>query len=182
VLAQAPLPWGNVHVYFGDERCVPKEPADANYKIALESFLARVPIPGGNVHAVDGTRAPDEAARAYAQELPAQLDVVHLGMGPDGHVCSLFPGHPLVTTPAPHARVAAITDSPKPPPARVTLTLAELANARALVFLVLGASKAEAVKRVLLDADLSLPATLAAKHANATWLLDDAAAKHLKSG
>jgi 6-phosphogluconolactonase len=180
VLAQAPLPWAQVHVYFGDERCVPREHADSNYRVAHEAFLSRVPLPPEHVHAVDGTLPPADAAAAYARALPDALDVVHLGMGPDGHVCSLFPGHALLQA---TGRVASLTDSPKPPPARVTLTLPELARSRALWLLVLGANKAEAVARVVLDAASDLPAAQACRgHANVTWLLDEAAAKNLKSG
>src|SRR5262249_36765395 len=153
-----------------------------------EAFLSRVAIPAANVHRVDGEKPPHEAAAAYERTLldvtggDGALDVVHLGMGPDGHLCSLFPAHPLFTS-STTKLVDALTDSPKPPPARVTLTMPALMNARALWFLVMGQNKADAVRAALTDPSSSLPAAAASRgHKNASWLLDGAAATHLKAG
>jgi len=186
VLAQASLPWDKVHVFFGDERCVGPTHADSNFKVAHEAFLARVGIPSANVHRVDGEIPPHEAAAAYARTLldvtggDGALDVVHLGMGPDGHICSLFPGHALLSS---TKLVDALTDSPKPPPSRVTLTLPALQKARALWYLVMGQNKAEAVKAAITDPSSTLPAAQASRqHKNASWLLDGAAAALLKAG
>jgi len=184
-LAQAALPWDKVHVFFGDERSVPADHADSNYKLAASCFLSAAPIPAGNVHRMRGEDDPATAAAAYERELLAvtdgtgALDVVHVGMGPDGHICSLFPGHALLRDEV--RLVAPITDSPKPPPSRVTLTLQALARARTLCFLVSGAGKADAVRDVILDPACALPAALAARRgAHVRWLLDNDAAKHLK--
>jgi 6-phosphogluconolactonase len=99
-------------------------------------------------------------------------------MGPDGHVCSLFPGHALLAERT--LRVASLTDSPKPPPARVTLTLKALADARALYFLVTGEAKKDAVKAALEDASSQLPAALAYRsNVNSLWFLDQGAASSL---
>ena len=187
VLAQAKLDWGRVHVFFGDERCVPPEHADSNFKLAHETFLSRVAVPAANVHRVRGEDAPEDAARAYEKTLldvtGGVLDVVHLGVGPDGHVCSLFPGHPLLDEPAGGRIVASLTDSPKPPPARVTLTLPALAQARALWFLVAGINKAEAVRAALMDPASTLPAARASRAAqNVRWLLDVDAARLIRNG
>ncbi len=185
VLAQAPLPWDKVHVFFGDERCVPPAHADSNFKLAEDTFLRRVGIPAANVHRMRGEDAPAKAAAAYAEELlrvtgDGTLDAVHVGMGPDGHICSLFPGHALLSS---QKLVDSLTDSPKPPPSRVTFTLPLLKKARALWFLVMGQNKADAVKAAVLDASSALPAALAARgNDHTTWLLDTAAATHLKSG
>jgi 6-phosphogluconolactonase len=185
VLAQAPLPWERVHVFFGDERSVPPDHADSNYRLARESFLSRVPIPAAHVHRMHGEAPPAEAALAYERELQTitggVLDVVHIGVGPDGHICSLFPGHPLLQVT--DALVASLTDSPKPPPARVTLTMAALAKARALWFLVAGGNKAEAVRSAVLDPASTLPAAVAHRGARSSrWLLDVEAAKYIRNG
>ncbi|OGQ18431.1 MAG: 6-phosphogluconolactonase [Deltaproteobacteria bacterium RBG_16_71_12] len=182
VLAQAPLPWPQVHVFFGDERCVPPDHADSNYALAARTLLSRVPLPGANIHRMRGEIEPAAAAAEYRATLHevagGALDVVHLGMGPDGHVCSLFPGHALLAS---DRAVDAVVDSPKPPAARVTLTLRALAEARALWFIVVGAAKADAVRAALLDPASSLPAAQASRAGrDVCWLLDAAAAAHLK--
>ena len=178
VLAQAGLDWARVHIFWGDERCVPPDHDDSNYRVARIAFLQRTALQESNIHRMRGEDADaDDAARAYEQEIlsvtdgTGALDVVHLGMGPDGHVCSLFPGHPLAHEEV--RLVAALHDSPKPPPRRITLTPQALARARALHFLVAGAAKADAVRVTLTDPDSSLPAAVANRRgANVRWLLD----------
>ncbi|HSU68701.1 MAG TPA: 6-phosphogluconolactonase, partial [Tepidisphaeraceae bacterium] len=101
LLSQEPfrsqVTWEKVEVFFGDERCVPPESEESNYRMARESLLANVPIPGDNVYRIRGEIAPQEAAIEYGQMLKEKfgdggLDLVMLGMGPDGHTASLFPG------------------------------------------------------------------------------------------
>jgi 6-phosphogluconolactonase len=170
LLARARLDWTRVELFYGDERCVPPDHPDSNHRQALEALGGT----GATFHPVDGTAPPDAAARAYEADLPG-LDVVHLGVGPDGHVCSLFPGHPLLAEPS--RRVAALLDAPKPPPARVTLTLPALREARSLWFLVLGEAKQEAVRQALRSPDSRLPCALAHRAAaEAVWFLDRSAA------
>lgn len=185
VLAQAPLPWDRIHVFFGDERCEPPDHADSNHRLAHATLLARVGLASTNVHRIRGEDDPDHAAIAYEKELldvtagTGALDVVHVGMGPDGHVCSLFPGHRLLDDDV--RLVAAITDSPKPPPARVTLTLQALARARQLWFLVSGAAKADAARDAIVEPTSMLPAAIAARRgARVRWLLDADAARFLR--
>jgi 6-phosphogluconolactonase len=178
-LAEAKLPWDKVHVFFGDERAVPADHADSNYRLAKESLLSHAAIPAENVHRVKGEIDPAEAARLYEQELLAvtgdgALDLVHLGMGPDGHVCSLFPGHALLGETI--RLVASLTDSPKPPPARVTLTLVALERARQVLFLAMGASKAAALREATVDASSALPAARVDRFGRAMWLADRDAA------
>lgn len=185
VLAQAPLPWAQTHVVFGDERCVAPGDPDSNFRLARETLLDRAAIPASNVHRIRGEDDPVLAARAYEAELSALcggvIDVIHLGVGPDGHVCSLFPGHALLNEAV--RGVASLIDAPKQPAARVTLTMPTLRSARALWFLVLGDAKAEAVRSALLDPASPLPAAVAARdHHDALWLCDEPAARHLKSG
>jgi 6-phosphogluconolactonase len=173
VLAGADLDWGKVELFYGDERCVAPEHPDSNHRVALAA-LGRT---GARFHPIDGTLPPDAAARAYEQTL-LPLDVVHLGVGPDGHVASLFPGHRLLAEA--HRRVAPVVDSPKPPLARVTLTLAALAEARSVWLVAMGAAKRDAVRAALGGASSSIPAALAQRAAaEALWFLDDAAASLL---
>ncbi len=176
-LAAAQLDWTKVHVFFGDERVVPADHPDSNLG-ASRPWLSKVP--GVQVHAVRTELGAEQAARAMEEELAPflPLDAVHLGMGPDGHVASLFPGHRLLNERA--RQVAWLNDSPKPPPERVTLTLPVLESARALWFLVQGAAKASAVKAALEDPTSALPAALAHRAARSSlWFLDLAAASSL---
>lgn len=191
VLAQAKLDWDKVHVFFGDERCVAPDHADSNYKLAHETFLSRVPLRAAHIHRpLVEQGSPADAAQAYGKTLleitGGALDVVHLGVGPDGHICSLFPGHALLEEPPVEQGgrlVASLTDSPKPPPARVTLTLPALARARALWFLVAGVNKAEAVRGALMDPASMLPAARASRACtNVRWLLDVDAARLIRNG
>lgn len=173
LLAGARLDWSQVDLFYGDERCVPPDDPESNHRLALEA-LGRT---GARFHPVDGTLAPEAAAQAYQAALPP-LDVVHLGLGPDGHVCSLFPGHPLLEER--RRRVAALEDAPKPPPRRVTLTLPALAEAGSLWFLVTGEAKREAVREVLCEPACRLPAALAHRAARESlWFLDHPAASLL---
>ena len=108
-------------------------------------------------------------------EVPA-LDAVIVGVGPDGHVCSLFPGHPALHS---DRWVEAISDSPKPPPERLTLTMKTLQHARLLLFAVAGEAKAQAVQVALEDPGSTLPAAIASRSAPSIWFLDEAAASGL---
>lgn len=146
--------WAGVHFWYGDERCVAFDDPDSNHGAARE----RLAVPGATFHPMPGPDGPQRGARAYEAELAdVVLDLVLLGMGPDGHVASLFPGHPLLDA---DTRVAGIADSPKPPPERITLTLPAINGARARLLMVGGASKAEALARALGEPDRGTPASL----------------------
>ncbi len=176
-LVAAGLDWSRTTVTFSDERCVPPDHEDSNYRLAKACFLGPAQVPETSVLRIEGERPPAEAAAQFAARLPP-LDVVHLGLGPDGHVCSLFPGHALLEERA--REVAFLLDSPKPPSARVTLTPGALSRAGALWFLVLGEAKAEVVRQVLKEPRSPLPAARAMRSARAvTWFLDEAAASRL---
>jgi 6-phosphogluconolactonase len=165
--AQA-VDWTRTHLWWGDERAVAPNHPDSNYRLAEEQLISRISIPKANVHRMPADLSDiDAAARAYEAELPAALDLVHLGIGPDGHICSLFPGHPLLGERS--RRVAVVTDSPKPPPRRLTLTLPPLQAARARVVTAAGAEKKPIVAR---RNDPALPVALAGP---ATWIVDPAA-------
>ena len=169
------LPWEQVHVFFGDERAVPPGDPASNVGLARRLWLDAVPA---TVHEMAADRVDLAAAAAsYAAELratlgdPPRLDVALLGMGPDGHVCSLFPGHPLLQETA--RWVAEITDSPKPPPRRLTLTLPVLAAARAVWIGAFGAQKAPIIREAIEDTRSRLPVALAARSGPAALFLLD---------
>lgn len=173
-LARLPdLPWERVAVYFGDERCVPPEHPDSNYRMARESLLDRVPIAAERVHRMRGEWPDREAAaRAYEAELPAALDVLVLGIGEDGHTASLFPGAAALSER--ERRVLPVT-GPKPPPERLSITPPVIAAARHVVVLASGSGKSEPVARALSGPwdPLGTPAQLAR---DGLWILDRAAA------
>jgi 6-phosphogluconolactonase len=146
--------WADVHLWFGDERCVPPEDPESNLLMVREALDA----PGVTIHRIRGELGAEGAAADYATELgDTTLDVALLGLGEDGHTASLFPGHPAL-----HAGGVAVPvhDAPKPPPDRVSLTLEKLNASRRIVLLVAGAGKAEALARVLDGPDESTPASL----------------------
>jgi 6-phosphogluconolactonase len=146
--------WDGVHLWYGDERCVPFDDPESNHGQVKERLRAR----GALWHPMPGTLGPAEGAAEYSRELGATvLDFTHLGMGPDGHVASLFPQHPVLTA---HGVAAAVTDSPKPPPHRITLTLGTLNASRRIVLLVAGEAKAEALARAMGEPDRRTPASL----------------------
>jgi len=178
-LARLPdVPWGRVSIYFGDERCVPADSPDSNYRVARESLLERVPIPSDRVHRIHAENADRElAARSYAELLPPALDLLILGIGEDGHTLSLFPG---ASSLAESERLVLPVVGPKPPPQRITLSPAAIAAAREVVMLASGAGKAEAVKRAL-EGDWDPSATPAQLARAAHWIVDKAAASSLKS-
>ena len=171
--------WTRVHLFWGDERCVPPEHQDSNFRMVKEVLLQHVAVPAGQVHPMVGELEPSQAARQYAETLGDEpLDLVLLGMGGDGHVASLFPDTPELSTAT--ARVVA-TKSPIPPADRVSLSLRTLNEARAVLFLVAGASKAERLAEVLGQLDsgaASLPAALV-RGPDVCWLVDAAAAAQL---
>ena len=167
LLAGAEVRWGRVTVLFGDERCVPPDHPDSNYRVAREVLLDRVAP--ATVHRIAGELGPDEAAAAYNGIVGAlaPLDVVLLGVGEDGHTASLFPGHPEVQA---TGFAVGVRNAPKPPPDRVSLTLPALQGARRVIVLATGAGKADAVARARRG---EVPSGMIA---GALWLLDRAAA------
>jgi 6-phosphogluconolactonase len=162
LLAQVEGSWAHVHLWLGDERCVPADDPQANVRMVRESLLAR-PREGEPVlHAVASPEVPEDAAwlygRAVLEHMPdGVFDIVLLGMGPDGHTCSLFAGHPVLDVR--EAPVAPVRDSPKPPPERVTLTLPVVRAARLTLLLATGDAKRDALTAALAG-DTSIPLAL----------------------
>jgi 6-phosphogluconolactonase len=141
LLAEATREWGRITVLFGDERCVPPDHPESNFLMARRSLLDRVNP--GSVHRMAGELGPDVAASLYEPIVRwlSPLDLVLLGMGPDGHTASLFPGHPELSA---EGMAVGVRGAPKPPPERVSLTLGCLRQAKRVVFIVTGADKAAA--------------------------------------
>jgi 6-phosphogluconolactonase len=178
--------WPRVHVFWGDERCVPEGDPDRNDEAALEALLRRVPIPSKNIHRAQANEP--EAAQKYETDLRGtfeenlslspsssvpRFDLILLGLGPDGHTASLFPGFPAVEETT--RLVVRVDGAPKPPPARITFTLPLLDAARHVAFLVTGKDKNTALRRVL-NGDRALPAARVAPRDGTLVFLSDAAA------
>lgn len=177
------VPWQNLHVFWGDERCVGPDHPDSNARMARETLLDHVPIPPAQVHPIDGTLPPAEAAAEYAKVLGGvPLDVVLLGMGGDGHTASLFPGAAL---PGGSEAPVLATSSPFPPPDRISVSLGTINAAGRVLFLVTGGNKARGIRRVAEQlrrpvVQKTLPAARVRPAAGgARWYLDAAAAAEI---
>lgn len=180
--------WSRVVLWWGDERFVEPASPDRNERQARESFLDQVDVDPANVHPMPSTEtaaSAEEGAAAYGEELRAfgggQFEVVMLGVGPDAHVASLFPGYPQLGPEGTDAMALAVHDSPKPPPDRITLTLPCLNRAKAVWFIVSGEDKAEAVALALAEGtDVhDAPAAGVTGQDETIWFLDRAAASRL---
>jgi 6-phosphogluconolactonase len=186
------IDWTKVHLFFGDDRFVAADDDERNDKQARDALLGRIDIPAANVHAMPASDGDcgddlDAAAQAYQEVLAANaepgqpapdFDVHLLGMGPEGHVNSLFPDTPAVREET--RLVVGVPDSPKPPPRRITLTLPAIRRSRQVWLVVSGAAKAEAVAAAIGGADpVSVPAAGAVGREETLWLLDAAAAAQL---
>lgn len=180
--------WTKTHVFFGDERCVPPDHADSNYRMANETLLSRVNIPNENVHRIRGEGDAHANARAYEDEMRGcflgsswpEFDLVMLGMGEDGHTASLFPHTDALEET--RSWVAANWVE-KLDAYRITLTVPAINNARCVMFVVAGESKASRLKEVLegpreplrLPSQMIRPAT-----SDLEWLVDSEAASKLR--
>ncbi len=180
---RARIAWDRVHLYWSDERVVPRDDPQSNYRMVRETLLAGAPVPPDQVHPMPVDGAPDADARAYQLVLqraygsqtldPARplLDVSFLGLGADGHTASLLPGAPVLAertrwvAPVPHGR----------PNVRLTLTYPALESSRMTAFLVTGAQKAAAVRRARAG-DSAVPAGALRPQGDVIWFLDSLAA------
>jgi 6-phosphogluconolactonase len=176
------LPWPRLHLFWGDERFVSPDHPDSNFRMADEAMIKHVPIPPANVHAIPTDGTPSDAARRYEQTLQAfyggtalapgrpLFDVMLLGLGPEGHTASLFPG-----TAALDERSTWVTSViGAKPQARITLTYPALESSRAVVFLVAGAEKHDILGRVR-GGETGLPAGRLRPQGELWWLTDRAA-------
>jgi 6-phosphogluconolactonase len=187
-LARASVDWSRAEFFWCDERALPPTDPESNFGLAERLWLEPAGVPAGRIHRMEAD-APDpaRAAEAYAETLarilgaPPRLDVVLLGVGPDGHVCSLFPGHPLLQER--ERSVVFVADSPKPPPGRLTLTLPVVEAAGLVVLAAFGRSKASVVREALHDPRSNLPVALALRGARRVLVLvDEGAASQLGHG
>ncbi len=183
------LDWDRVHLYFGDERGVPPDHRDSNYRMVRESLLDHIPIPAGNVHRIAAEQPPERAAELYAGELarhaPASphgpaLDLVLLGLGPDGHVASLFP-HTAALEERERSVVAVNVEQLQS--WRITLTFPVLENAAHLLLLVSGAEKAPVVAQALSSQiPPPLPVQRLRPRGEVEWFMDVDAASAWQGG
>lgn len=178
--------WEAVHLFWGDERCVPPNHIDSNYRMVKETL--DVSVPPQNIHRIQGEIAPDKAAAQYENELHSffgdapRFDLILLGLGDDGHTASIFPSSPAL-----HERtrwVVAVSHETPPLPLvpRVTLTLSVINNAHNIVFLVAGAGKARRLAEILNEPAISneLPAqAIRPNDGELVWLVDKSAAAFL---
>jgi 6-phosphogluconolactonase len=188
------IDWRRLDVWWGDDRFVPGADPERNEKQAREALLDKVPLDPARVHAMppsDGAYGddPEAAAEAYAKALAAatrhedhgiapSFDVVLLGVGPDGHVASLFPERPALHET--ERAAVAVRGAPKPPPTRISLTMPAIRNAREVWLLVAGKEKASAVRMALSGAGwVQIPAAGAQGRSRTLWLLDRAAASEV---
>ncbi|MDB6152626.1 MAG: pgl [Chthoniobacteraceae bacterium] len=174
----ADLPWTKIQITFGDERCVPPEDSQSNFKMAKLSLFDAVGIPEGNIFRVRGEIDPEEAALEYEQKLAAVAarlgesryihDLILLGLGPDGHTASLFPGSPSLEE---TTRNIIPTIGPKPPPQRITMTLPLLNAARHIAFMVDDNSKKGVIDEILGGHSRYPAAAIQPDAGQVTWLI-----------
>jgi 6-phosphogluconolactonase len=184
----ARVPWGQSHFFWGDERSVPPDHPDSNYRMAFESLPSKVPVPKENIHRIEAELEPEVAAAKYERTIRdffrlsgaelARFDLILIGLGDDGHTASLFPGSEALNE---TTRLVVATYVEKLKSYRITLTLPVLNHAANIFFLVAGESKA-AVLRDVLQRSKDLPAQrIAPQNGRLVWFLDEAAASCLQS-
>lgn len=179
------IAWDRVHLFWSDERCVPRDHEQSNFRLAYDELISRIWIPGENVHRIKGELRPLEAARYYEAEMKKHFgedlpvfDLILLGVGPDGHTASLFPGSGILRE---TQRLALPVFSDTALHWRVTLTLPVLNSAKQVIFLISGRAKAGIVSSLIgLKEHKGYPAAMVNPAAGSiTWLLDRAAAAEL---
>jgi 6-phosphogluconolactonase len=189
LLAQPPfrdqVPWSHLHLFWSDERYVPPDDSESNFRMVREALLDHIAIPAANIYliptvgsTVEGTaESYEETIKAFFDGAPPRFDLILLGVGPDGHTASLFPGFPEVVRPSGRL-VAAVHNSPKPPPDRITFTLPLINAAMNVMVLANGVEKATAVRNALRphEGEELLPVALV-QPTNGTllWFVDEAA-------
>lgn len=173
LLRERDLPWPALHLYPSDERCVSVDDSERNGRLIEKLMLGKVPLPEVNLHSIPAELGPEEGAAQFSQLLSQTpvFDFALLGVGPDGHTASLFPGHPALADERP---AVPAWHAPKPLPERVTLGLGRLLVARQRIAMVTGREKRELFERVQHGADLPVVRVQPTR-----WYLDAAAARLL---
>ncbi len=181
-MAKQGFDWSAVHLFWVDERCVPPDDSQSNYRMTREALLDHVKIPAGQVHRVQGELPPEEALKIYLGEVRAVLgdrpvfDLIQRGMGPDMHTASLFPGEPLIAN---REDIAGAVWVEKFKQHRVTLLRGVLESAKATFNLATGPDKADPLKVVLQSASNPEVAPAQIVSAGTVWYIDKAAAAKL---
>ena len=179
--------WSHVDLFFGDERCVPPDHPDSNYRMAFEALISKIAIPAGNVHRIIGEGNPVENAKQYESQLRKlfgespwpRFDLILLGMGEDGHTASLFPGSDALKE---ESKWVVATTHPSSGQERITLTLPVLNHAAHILFLIAGAGKAERLAQAVRAEPSPDPLPVQLIHpvnGSLEWLVDRAAASYL---
>ncbi len=181
------IPWDKTHIFWVDERCVPRNDPASNYSTAKKDFLDRIPIPADQIHAMPGEVSPEDGALIYQAELISffhsekgkfpVIDLIFLGAGKDGHTASLFPGDKALDE---MERMVVAVKGGDPSVSRLTMTYAVLNRARRIVFLLYGKDKADIVNTIFEGPELQLPAQkIQPLNGTLTWILDRKAASLL---
>jgi 6-phosphogluconolactonase len=182
------LPWDRIHIFFGDERHVPPDHPDSNFRMASESLLSKVPIPEKNIHRIHAELEAEAAATEYDQQMRdffhlsnrdwPRFDLIFLGIGEDGHTASLFPGSKALTEES--SRVTANwVDKFKT--FRITLTLPVINHAAEVVFMVSGAGKSQILGEILQPGSQKYPAqSVRPENGRLLWLVDEDAGSLLR--
>jgi 6-phosphogluconolactonase len=180
------VPWQQMHFFWVDERCVPPDHPESNYKLAFDAFLSLVPLPAANIHRIKGEEGPVAAAQSYEEDLRnffigtgvPEFDLIILGAGEDGHTASLFPGSPALRE---TSRFAIAVHLEQPKRDRVTITLPVLNHAAQVLFLASGRAKADIISEVIDRNNAKrYPAGLVRPvHGEVTWFIDREAAEKL---
>ncbi|KAK4273852.1 hypothetical protein QN277_017167 [Acacia crassicarpa] len=190
------IPWSKWHIFWVDERVVPRTHVDSNYKFAYDGFISKLLIPPYNVHSIDDALPAEGVADVYETTLRRlvaanviasstetkfpKFDLMLLDMGPDGQVGALFPNHPVVSESK--KWVTYVKDAPKPPPERITLTLPVINSASNIAMVVTGAGKADAVYTAIEKEEAAgpkLPVQMVSPEGELKWFLDKGAASRL---
>ena len=185
--SRSSIPWQGVHIFWGDERCVPVSDPSSNYGAAWEDFVGKVPLPVERIHPMPAHLSPEQGALSYERELKhlfslkrgdlPLFDLVFLGMGKDGHTASLFQGHESLNE---RERFVVAVKGGDPDVHRLTLTFPVINRAKEVVFMVSGREKAEVVKSVIEVEEEKFPASrVRPASGRLTWLLDQEAASLL---
>jgi len=180
------IPWDKIHVYWGDERSVPRSHSDSNVGMAFDTFLDKVPVPDDYIHVMSGDLPPLEAADAYDLLLrdhfgeTGGLDLLFLGLGGDGHTASLFPNTDILKE---DKRLAQSVFVPEKDTYRISMTAPFLNRSSNVVFLTYGEGKADAIFEVIRGGNLDrqFPAKMIRPQGDLWWLLDETAAERLES-
>ena len=184
------ISWQSVHFFWGDERCVPPNHSDSNYRMTKQNLLDYISLPAENVHRILGEKDPTTEAKRYAQEIESlvpkndskfpRFDWILLGLGTDGHTASIFAGSDVLDD---HQNICTATIHPESGQKRITLTLPVINNARRISFLVTGEHKASIVAQILVGVESSerLPVSLIRPtNGNLEWYLDREAGKVIR--